>query len=299
MQRTGELAAFATAICWTVSALFFERASRKIGVLAVNFYKLVFAFGFLIISAVLMRGAALPLDASPRAWLFLSLSGIIGFVITDIFLFSAYVMIGSRITMLFLAMSPPMTALLGYLFLGERMGVRGLLGMAMVAAGIALAVLSRKDAKSTVKHVVSRNDRLGYLYAFLSTLGQSVGMIFTKAGLGDYHPIAGTQIRVFVGMIGIAVISLIWEKGRPFKTALSNRSGLSATLGGAIFGPFLGVALSLFAVQRTNTGIVSTLLGLTPILIIIPSIMLFKQKVKPLEIAGALLAVLGSAVFFL
>ena len=132
MERIGELAAFGTALCWTVSALFFERASKKIGVLAVNFYKLVFAFGFLILSAILMRGMALPLDASPRAWMLLSLSGLIGFVITDIFLFSAYVLIGSRITMLFLAMSPPMTALLGYVFLGETMGARGLLGMAMV-----------------------------------------------------------------------------------------------------------------------------------------------------------------------
>jgi drug/metabolite transporter (DMT)-like permease len=299
MQRIGELAAFGTAVCWTISALFFERASKRMGVLAVNFYKLIFAFGFLLLTAVLMRGVALPLDASPRAWLFLSLSGLIGFVITDIFLFSAYVMIGSRITMLFLAMSPPMTAILGYVFLGETMGARGLLGMAMVAAGIALAVLSRQDARSAVKRVVSRNDKLGYLYAFLSTLGQSVGMIFTKIGLGDYHPIAGTQIRVFAGIVILAVISLFWEKGRPFKAALDNRTGLATTFGGAIFGPFLGVALSLFAVQRTNTGIVSTLLGLTPILIIIPSILLFKQKVKPLEIVGALLAVLGSAVFFM
>jgi drug/metabolite transporter (DMT)-like permease len=74
-------------------------------------------------------------------------------------------------------------------FLGETMGARGLFGMAMVAAGIALAVLSRKDAKSAVKRVVSRNDKLGYLYAFLSTLGQSVGMIFTKAGWAITTPL--------------------------------------------------------------------------------------------------------------
>ena len=299
MQRIGELAAFGTAVCWTISALFFERASKQIGVLAVNFYKLIFAFGFLILTALALRGVALPFDASPRTWLFLSLSGLIGFVITDIFLFSAYVMIGSRITMLFLAMSPPMTAILGYVFLGETMGARGLLGMALVASGIATAVLSRKDAKSAVKRVVSRNDKLGYFYAFMSTLGQSVGMIFTKTGLGDYHPIAGTQIRVFVGILGMITVSMIWERGRNLKAALNNRPGLIATFGGAIFGPFLGVTLSLLAVQRTTTGIVSTLLGLTPILIIIPTVLLFKQKVRPLELLGALLAVLGSAVFFM
>ena len=47
MQRIGEIAAFGTAICWTVSALFFENATKRIGVLAVNFYKVTMALGFL------------------------------------------------------------------------------------------------------------------------------------------------------------------------------------------------------------------------------------------------------------
>jgi drug/metabolite transporter (DMT)-like permease len=296
-MRIGEIAAFGTAICWTLSALFFERASKRIGVLAVNFYKLVFAFGFLVITATVMRGQPLPLDASAHAWLFLSLSGVIGFVIADIFLFSAYVMIGSRICMLFLAMSPPMTAILGYLFLGESMGIKGVLGMVMVASGISIAVLSRRDARSVTSP--TRTDRRGYVFAFLATVAQSIGMIFSKLGLGDYHAVPGTQIRVFAGIIGCFIVSLVWEKGRNLRVALTNRVGMSITLGGSVFGPFLGVTLSLFAVQRTNTGVVSTLLALTPILIIPPSIVLFKQKVRSTEVVGALLAVAGSAVFFL
>jgi drug/metabolite transporter (DMT)-like permease len=51
--------------------------------------------------------------------------------------------------------------------------------------------------------------------------------------------------------------------------------------------------------QRTSTGIVSTLIGLTPVFIIIPELLILKRKIKPLEIAGALVAVSGTAVFFL
>jgi len=297
MQRIGEIAAFGTAICWTASALYFEKATKRIGVLAVNFYKVVFAFGLLAAFGAIFRGMPLPLDAPREAWIFLSLSGLIGFVISDIFLFTAYKTIGSRITLLFLALSPPVTAGLGFLFLGEDLGSRGLMGMTLVVIGITIAVLGRRDAKST--GTMSREDKRGYLFALLASIGQSVGMIFTKKGIGSYDPISGTQIRVIVAIVGFGIASLIFEKGKNLKAALKDAEGLKPTFYGAIFGPFLGVALSLFAAQRTQAGIVSTLIGLSPIMIIFPAIFIFKQKVKLMEITGAVLAVAGSAVFFM
>jgi drug/metabolite transporter (DMT)-like permease len=304
MQRIGEIAAFGTAICWTLSAIFFERATKRVGVIAVNFYKVLFAFFFLGLSATLLRGMPLPLDAAPSAWLYLSLSGIIGFVITDIFLFTAYKTIGSRMAMLFLAASPPITGLLGYIFLGEAMGTKSILGMAIVATGIMMAVLGRRDVKSVAKEVnkaalISKEDKRGYVFAALSAIGQSIGMIFTKHGLGDYDPISGTQIRVISAIVGFTVVSFFWDRGKSIKAAPKDPVGMKLTVAGAIAGPFLGVALSLFAMQRTFAGIVSTLIGLTPALIIPPSIIFFKQKVRALEIIGALIAVAGSAVFFL
>jgi len=311
MDRTGEIAAFGTAICWTLSAIWFERATKRVGVLAVNFWKVAFATVFLALLAWATRGSPLPLDAPPRAWLFLSLSGLVGFVIADIFLFSAYALIGSRVTMLFLALSPPMTALLGYVFLGESIGLKGAAGMALVAAGIALATLGKRQGSNPpplagapiegAPHAghPTRGVGKGYLFAFLSSVGQSVGMILSKQGLGDYSVVAGTQIRVAVGMAGFLAVSLAWDRGRSLKAALGNRVGMGSTLAGAVFGPFIGVTLSLFAVQRANAGVVSALIGLTPVLIIPPSIILFGQKVRAAEILGAVVAVAGSAVFFL
>ena len=297
MQRIGEIAAFGTAICWTVSALYFEKATKRIGVLAVNFYKVIFAFGFLTVLGALVRGMPLPLDAPREAWIYLSLSGLVGFVIADIFLFTAYKTIGSRITMLFLALSPPVTAALGFLFLGETMGPKSLSGMILVVIGIAIAVFGRRDSKSVVK--MSHEDKRGYLFAFLASLGQALGMVFTKRGIGDYDPISGTQIRIIVAIVGFGILSLVVEKGKNLSASLRDSSGLKATMMGAIFGPFIGVTLSLFAAQRTQAGVVSTLIGLSPVMIIIPAILIYKQKVKPLEIIGAVLAVVGSALFFL
>lgn len=297
MQRIGELAAFGTAICWTVSAMVFEKATKRIGVLAVNFYKVVFAFAFLVVAGTLARGMPLPLDAPPRAWLFMSLSGVVGFVIADIFLFSAYATIGSRTTMLFLAASPPVTAGLGYLFLGEAMGGHALLGMVLVAAGIVLTVLGRRDAKTGVG--MRREDRRGYLFGMLAALGNSAGSILTKKGVMGYDAISGTQIRVMVAIVGFFLVALVFERGKGLKAALKDGRSLGITGVGAVFGPFIGVVLSLYAMQRVAAGVVSTLIGLSPVLIILPSMLIFKQKVKPLEIAGALVAVAGTALFFL
>ena len=297
MQRIGELAAFGTAICWTVSSMFFERATKRVGVLAVNFYKLVFAFGFLVVAGAASRGMPLPLDATRDAWIFLSLSGLVGFVISDIFLFTAYKTIGSRITLLFVALSPPMTAALGFLFLGETMRPLAIVGMGLVVVGIVIAVLGRRD--QAARTVMSRDDKRGYVFALFSAIGQSVGMILTKRGIGDYDALSATQIRVLVGVVGFAVASMLADRGRSLKAAVRDAPGMKTTFNGAIFGPFLGVVLSLYAVQQTNAGVVSTLMALSPVLIIPPAILVLKQKVRFPEIAGAVIAVAGSAIFFL
>lgn len=303
MDRVGEIAALGTALCWTASALFFERASKRIGVLAVNFYKLVFATIFLAAVAWISRGTPLPLDAPPGSWLFLSLSGLVGFVITDIFLFSAYVLVGSRVTMLFMAASPSVTAILGYLFLNEDIGAKGVLGLSVSAVGIAIATLAKGDARKAAKDgertSVPTSTSKGYLFATLAMLGQSAGTILTKIGLGSYSAVAGTQMRVLVGLAGFAIVSLVWEKGRNLKLAVSNRAGMGLTFGGSIFGPFLGVTLSLFAVQQTKTGIASAIMGLNPVIIIIPLVVFFKQKVRLVEVIGAVVAVAGTMILFL
>ena len=86
-SHIGEFAALFTAFCWTATALAFESASLKVGSIAVNLIRLVLAIVYLSIFSFLTRGLWLPVDASAKAWLWLSISGFIGFVIGDLFLF--------------------------------------------------------------------------------------------------------------------------------------------------------------------------------------------------------------------
>jgi drug/metabolite transporter (DMT)-like permease len=310
MERYGELAAFGTAVCWTASALFFEDASKRVGATAVNFFKVFFAFFFLAATGLVLRGMPLPLDAPREAWLYLPLSGLIGFVIADYFLFNAYILIGSRLTVLFQPLSPLFTALLGFLILGERMRPQALLAMGLVVAGIFIVVLSRSreagrasDAALAKGTEVKRVPHLvkGMVFALLSTFFNALGLIFSKLGLaGGYDAVSGTEIRVVTAIVGFGLQALIMGQAKAvFVDAPRDRKARKATAIGAIFGPFLGVVLSLFAVQHTSAGATSTLMSLTPVLIIPPAILIQKQKVAALEILGAVVAVAGAALFFL
>ena len=297
MQRIGELAALGTALSWTLAALFFERGVKRIGVLSVNFFKVVFAFILLTITASFMRGMPLPLDAPLRTAIFLSLSGIVGFVVTDMFLFTAYGAIGPRITMLFMALSPPVTAGISFFFFGERLGSMGALGMGLVIIGICMTVFGKQNSVSISK--IGKVDKRGYIFAFIASIGQSIGMILTKAGLGNYDPVSGTQLREVAAIIGFALLALVYDRGKGLLKAAKSFVGMKFTAAGSVFGPFIGVVLSLFAIQRISAGIVSTLIGLTPVIIILPKILIFRKRIRILEIAGAVVAVIGTAIFFM
>ena len=81
--------------------------------------------------------------------------------------------------------------------------------------------------------------------------------------------------------------------------ATHNKSGMMLTSLGAFFGPFLGVSFSLIAVKYTEAGIASTIMALVPVFIILPAVVLFKQKVTLPELLGAIVSVAGVALFFL
>ncbi|HSN55647.1 MAG TPA: DMT family transporter, partial [Candidatus Sulfomarinibacteraceae bacterium] len=81
--HAGELAALATACCWTVTGLAFQAAGRRVGSLPVNLIRLVMAVFLLGGFTWATRGMPLPMDAPRHAWLWLSLSGLVGFTIGD------------------------------------------------------------------------------------------------------------------------------------------------------------------------------------------------------------------------
>ncbi len=298
----GEIAALLTAFFWSITAISFEAAGRTIGSLVVNLLRLVIGFLFISIFTLLYRGQFFPVDATAEAWFYLFISGLVGFVIGDLCLFRAFVLIGARISMLIMALTPPITALIGWMILGETLTLQNWIGMTITVTGISLVVLKKAERSSQKGRFT--NVKLGYplvgvLLALGGAIGQGAGLVLSKFGMQDYDAFAASQIRIVAGIIGFALIFTILRRWRDVFIGLSFRKPMIQLSVGAFFGPFLGVSFSLIAVKYTSAGIAATLMALVPVFIIVPSVVFFKEKITIKEVAGAVIAVGGVALFFL
>jgi len=293
--RIGELAALGTAFCWTITAVAFESASRKVGSVAVNIIRLVMALVMLGLFTYFRRGMFFPMDASLYSWYWLILSGLVGFVVGDLFLFEAFTLIGSRLSMLIMTLVPPITATLGWMLMGEQMSILNISGMLMTIAGIGLVIFQKHSGKGPKKEYPVK----GLFFAFMGAVGQASGYVLSKYGMGDYDPFAATQIRVMAGIFGFTILISFFRRWKSVFAALPQKKPMLLMMLGATFGPFIGVSLSLLAAQNTTTGVAATIMAITPILIIPPTIIFFKQSVSWKEIVGAIISVAGVSLFFI
>jgi drug/metabolite transporter (DMT)-like permease len=298
----GEIAGLLTAVFWTVTSMAFESAGKKVGSLAVNLIRLVIAFFFIGIFSWISRGFFFPTDATAYQWQWLALSGLVGFVIGDLMLFQALVVVGARVSMLVMSLAPPFAALVGWLVLGEVLTPMNWLGMTVTIAGIVLVILKREKSElnGSIKNRLKSSYSLpGLIMALGGAIGQATGLVLSKKGMGSYDAFSSSQIRVLTGIAGFSILFIFMKRWTRVWAALKNPPAMRRITLGAFFGPFLGVSFSLLAVQHTETGIAATLMSIVPVLIIIPSVLIFREKINLKEIIGAIITVAGVAMFFL
>lgn len=295
-SHTGEFAALAVAIFWTITALAFESASRKVGSLTVNIIRLSLAFFFIGFFTLISRGRFLPMDASMHNWLWLALSGVVGLVLGDYYLFRSYPLIGSRFSMLIMTLAPPLAAIFGYFILGESLNIMQMAGMVIVIFGISLAIFNKPVKGERLSFKIAP---AGLLFAFIGALGQGLGIVLSKYGMEGYDPFASTQIRIIAGVIGFSIVITALRRWGNVAAAIKNPPAMKALMLGAFFGPFLGISFSLLSVKHTQTGIASTIMAIVPVLILAPAAWIYKEKITTVEIAGAIISVAGVAFFFI
>lgn len=311
MQYFGEIIALIVAFSWTATALFADIASHRIGALPLNLIRMAMSLLFLAILLWVFTGAPYPQFADGKAWFWLALSGLVGYVFGDYCLFNSYIVFGSRYGQLFMTLAPPVAGIAGWLMLGEAMAWHSWLAMLVTLTGIGYSILNRggESHKLTLQLPLK-----GVLLGIGAGVGQGVGLVLSKIGLDYYSasvppdapdavtnlmPFAGTFIRAVFGLVGFTVILALRKELGLVRGAFHDRKGMSFAALTTFFGPFLGVSLSLMAVQYAKAGIASTLMALTPVLIIVPYAMINKQRITAKEVIGTLITITGVAMFFL
>lgn len=289
----GEISAISVSICWAVSSTVFEKAGREAGSLSVNYIRLFLGFVMLGIYGLIVNGSFIPAGAGYQQWLWLSVSGFLGFFIGDLFLFKALTIIGARLSMLVMTFSPALTSLIGFFLLGERLRFFQIMAIFMVMGGIMLTFVGRENKQFKFKLSFK-----GFLLAVGGALGQSFGLVFSKKGIGDYDPFAATQIRIITGFLAFSILILVLRRWNSIGKTMKNGKVMKNITVGSFFGPGLGVALSMYAISMTETGIASALMALTPIMLFVPAILKGK-RIATKEIIGAFVSVGGVVLLFL
>lgn len=299
----GEMISIGVAFSWTATALLSEFGSKRLGNLTLNVLRMALALLFSLVLFWVVLGTPIPAIGSLEAYGWMLLSGLVGYVIGDFCLFQCYIIIGSRFGQLFMTLAPLAAALMAWLTLGQQMNWMSVLAMLVTLVGIGISVLGRGE-----HHRLSLKLPLnGVLFAIGAAICQGVGLVLSKIGMNHYAtgaipewliPFSANFIRCIAGIIGFSLLLYFREGFKPLREALHDRKGMTVATATTIFGPFVGVGFSLMAVQYTGAGIASTLMALTPIIIILPSYWLFHEKITWKAVLGALISVVGVSLFF-
>ena len=195
------------------------------------------------------------------------------------------------------------------MLLGETLAWNALLGMLVTLTGIGISVLNKGESQKLSLKLPLK----GVLYGIGAGVGQGIGLVLSKVGMNFYEgaipageelvtdlvPFASTFIRAVTGAIGFLCVMGFQRQFHTLAISVRDRKGMNAALWATITGPFIGVSLSLMAVQYTEAGIASTLMALTPVLIIWPAHLFFGQQVTFKEVIGACISVIGVSLFFI
>lgn len=291
----GELSALATAFCWSGSSIAFAEATLRIGSVRVNVTRLILAGSLLAATLVIF---AIPCNISGSQLLNLSISGFLGLVFGDTFLFKSYEYVGARISSLLMSTAPAITAILAYLFLHESLTTWGMVGMTVTLIGIALVVSGRRDTSSVRIKFPGR----GIFYAFLGACGQGAGLVTAKLAFdeGEINGLTATFIRIVAALVFlIPVARMSGRYEHPWRVFLDERKAFFLTFLGAILGPYLGITFSLISISHAKVAIAATIMATVPIIMLPLVKLIYRENLSWRAYGGAFIAVAGVAVLFI
>ncbi len=295
MWCLGELAALATASCWALGTTLFGEASKRVGAFTTNVLRIPLGALLLVTTLFLTRGKLWPTWANSHQIALLTASSFLGLVIGDALFFRSVVLLGPRLATLLSTLAPPVAALAAWVVLHEQLTFMAVAGMVVTLAGVAWVVAERAPAGSRPVHAHLEGIAAGVGGA----IGQGLGLVLSKMAMGStLDSLSATVIRVTTAVAGVWLVALASGRAQAGVRALRDRQALAFMTGGALVGPFLGIWLMLTSVKLTATGVASTLMSTTPLLIIPLVRVVYKEKPSPRAWLGALVAVGGIALLF-
>ena len=287
-------AALGASTCWAVGSLIAHRPATQLGAFEFTRTQLISSFALLIVIVTAFNGWQ---SVTWAHWPSFVAASLIGVVFTNLAMIACLRRGGPRRMQLLVSMSAPFAALLGFLFLGESMSPRKLIGVALAFSGLLLAILFGRRGQHRIE-AVQGSLAVVIALGLFAAICHAVGLIALKpALLAGTDPLAATALRTGGGALVISVVAL-WP-AEAFVTPTKRTPGvvLRAILPGFV-GYIAAVSLQLYALRSYDAGIVAVLSSMAPV-VMLPMIWIMSGDPPPLPAwLGAILAVLGAGIIF-
>lgn len=304
----GEIVALGTTISWSIGIFPFAEGARRLGPNSVNHSRLVLAVIFLTILSLIF----LPLSFGglfstplPEHWLWFGLSGVIGLALGDYFAFTSYAILGARVSSIFSTLSPAAALFTGYFVIGERINFIGIIGILITITGVIWLTLS-KSAKALMQDHEHGSKETGILFGMLSAVCQGVGIVLANKGFtyrlqgSDLPFFQATWLRMISATVIIFIVSAFRRKVREYiRPVIHNKNnGIPYTVAGTIFGPVIGVSLSMLAVSALHDkpSVAQTIFSLVPIFALPLAYFYYGEKITLKALLGAFIAITGVVI---
>ena len=290
--------ALGAATCWAASAVISAEPAKHLGAIAFVRWRMFFV-ALLLWSIAVFASHFPPLGM--ETWGLMALSGLVGIFLGDTTLFAAMNRLGPRRSGVLFATHALFTALLGYLFLNERLGAQVYWGAAITVAGVMVAVAWGQHKSAAHPWDSSPNTLSGIALALTAAFAQALGALIAKPAMdlsGGFDPVLASAVRVTTALLALVLVGLISPRfGRAqqpptrlvlFQTAVSGWVGMG-----------LGVGLLLWSLREGPVGSAGVLSALSPV-IILPLLWLkFGRAPATGAWIGATLAIAGVALVLL
>lgn len=301
MVSVAELAALGAAACWTGSSLCFGYASRAAGPVGTNQLRLVAAIPVAFAACLWLTGRWWPGDVPDERMLWLAVSGVVGLAIGDLGYFHALARIGPRLAAVVQASWPALALLLAWAFAGEAPDGPQVGGLLLVTGGVVLVLWRSRDGSAWRPDLSRRQRWIGIAGALVAALGQAGGMILSRGAMqpgpdlaSGIAPIEAVVVRLVAGTAAVFALALPRREAAAFVAVLRQPAALRLTAVGTVFGPILGIWLSMVATRDAErAGTAAALMSLTPLFLLPLSRVLWGARIDTGAVVGTIAATGG------
>ncbi|MDH5230375.1 MAG: DMT family transporter [Gammaproteobacteria bacterium] len=286
----GGSAALASAFLWAVSAILFRQLGETFSATAMNLSKGLIAL--LSIGIILVFAGIEPI-ATSEYWS-LAASGVLGICLGDTLYFMALVRLGPRLTLLLGSLIPVLTGIIAVVFLGERLADVAWMGLALTIIGVTY-VLWQGAGENHASHQWRR----GLIFAALFIAANAGAIILSKLGVATVAALDATFIRTAWAVAGLSFWALASRNLITQLKPLQIPELLRKMLLAGFIGAFLGTWLSIVALKYTHASVAAALNSTSPLFVLPLAMVFLKQTLDVKSLTGAVIAVIGIAIYFL